>query len=410
MTAEAAKEFKEATVEDTTEPVDRVTLYDEVWTDPVTVVATRYGLSDVGLAKICRSLAIPLPSRGYWAKVRAGRAMRRVPLPDLKGTGAVVTGLVKLPPEQAAIRESARKAVARLRKEIPPVPPPEEAMASPHPLVRAASKRLHQRTGWPENTLLRSAPKEVLNLSSTKDTLDRALSIADALIKALAMQGFELEVDIQRGVTQVKWLETGTRMEFSLTEYVRRSPHVITPAEERARKRYWERSRWDSSASFPHIPSHDLTPTGIMTIHVGRWPSKSWKDTPRTKLEQRLSEVTAGILALAQQTHAKELEEARRKEAHQRAVAHYEFLTKRRADESEKFKRLESQATNWERATMLRNYADAAERHATEAGGVSAEHATWLAWARAKADWLDPFVQVSDLILDAPEPKRPGFW
>ncbi|WP_455279022.1 hypothetical protein [Cupriavidus necator] len=410
MTAQAAKEFKEATVEDTTKPVDRATLYDEVWTDPVTVVATRYGLSDVGLAKICRSLAIPLPSRGYWAKVKAGGVMRRVPLPDLKGPGAAVTGLVKLPPEQAAIRESARKTVARLRKEIPPMPPSEEAMASPHPLVRAASKRLHQRTGWPGNTLLRSAPKEVLNLSATKDTLDRALSIADALIKALAKQGFELEVDTERGVTQVKWLETGTTMDFSLAEYVRRSPHAITPAEERARKRYWERSRWDSSASSPHVPTHDFTPTGILTIQVGRWPSKSWKDTPKTKLEQRLSEVTVGILALAQQTHAKELEEARRKEAHQRAVARYELLTKRRADEAEKFKRLESQATNWERAVRLRNYADAAERQAIAAGGISAEQADWLAWTRAKADWLDPFVQVSDLILDGPEPKRPGFW
>ncbi|RWA53773.1 hypothetical protein AU476_12730 [Cupriavidus sp. UYMSc13B] len=175
--------------------------------------------------------------------------------------------------------------------------------------------------------MLRSAPREVLNLSATKEALDRTLSIADALIKALAKQGFEFEVDTERGVTQVSWLETGTRMEFSLAEYVRRSPHVITPAEERARKRYWERSRGDSSASFPHIPTHDFTPTGILTIQVGRWPSKSWKDTPKTKLEQRLSEVTVGILALAQQTHAKELEEERRKEAQQRAVARYEFLT-----------------------------------------------------------------------------------
>lgn len=397
-------------MEDGTKPVDRVTLYNEVWTDPVTVVATRYGLSDVGLAKICRSLAIPLPSRGYWAKVKAGKIMGRAPLPNLKQTGLVATGLVKLPPEQAAIREAGRKAAARMRKETPPVPPPAEAFSSPHPLVRAASVRLHQRVGWPENTLLRSAPKEVLNLSATKAALDRALGIADALVKALAKQGFELEVDTERGVTQVKWLETGTRMEFSLAEYVRRSPHVITPAEERARKRYWERSRLDSSASFPPIPPHDFTPTGALTIQVGRWPSKSWRDTPRTKLEQRLGEVTVGILALAQQTHAKELEEARRKEAHQRAVARYEFLTKRRADEAENFRRLESQATNWERAARLRNYADAAERQAIAAGGVSAEHADWLAWARAKADWLDPLVQVSDLILDAPEPKRPGFW
>lgn len=82
---------------ETEKPVDRETLYNEVWTEPMVVVAPRYGLSDVGLAKICRSLAIPIPSRGYWAKVKAGRIMRRVPLPELKSSGSVPTGLVKLP-------------------------------------------------------------------------------------------------------------------------------------------------------------------------------------------------------------------------------------------------------------------------------------------------------------------------
>ena len=43
-------------------------------------------------------------------------------------------------------------------------------------------------------------------------------------------------------------------------------------------------------------------------------------------------------------------------------------------------------------------------------GGLFQEQLDWLAWVRAKADWLDPLIQVSDPILDAPEPKRPGYW
>ncbi len=289
------------------------------------------------------------------------------------------------------------------------MPSPEEEGA-PHPLVLAASKRLRQRDGWPENSLLRSAPKEVLNLSVTKDALDRALAIGDALAKALAKQGFELEIDTEHGVTRVKWLETGTKMEFSLTEYVKRSVHEITPAEERAQKRYWDRSRWDNSITYPHIPRHDFTPTGVLTIQVGRWPSRSWKDTPRTQLERRLGEVMGGILALAQETHAREQEELRRKEAHHRAVVHYEFLATRRANEIERFKQLETSATNWERAARLRAFADAMEVQAKAGGNLSAERNDWLAWVRAKADWLDPLVLVSDSILDAPEPKRPSFW
>ena len=64
-------------------PVSREALYEEVWTDAVTVVAPRYGLSDVGLVKICKKLGIPVPPRGYWAKVKAGRPTRKVPLPAL---------------------------------------------------------------------------------------------------------------------------------------------------------------------------------------------------------------------------------------------------------------------------------------------------------------------------------------
>ncbi|SOZ24701.1 conserved hypothetical protein [Cupriavidus taiwanensis] len=336
--------------------------------------------------------------------------MNRAPLPELKQDLPSKTGLVKLPPEQAEIREATRKASARLRKELHVEPLPEHTSASPHPLVRAASTRLRRRDGWPENTLLRSAPKDVLNLSVTKSSLDRAIGIADALIKSLAMQGFEFEVTSDQGETLIRWLETGTIMAFSLAEHVKRVPHVITPAEERAQKRYWGRSRWDSSVEYPTIPRYDFSPTGVLTIEVGRWPSRSsWKDTPRTRLEQRLSGVVAGILDLARQTHEKQQEEARRKEAHQRAVTHYEFLRRRLTEEVERFKQLESHATNWERAARLRDYASAVEEQAAAAGGLSSEQVDWLSWARAKADWLDPLVRVSDPILDAPEPKRPSF-
>lgn len=394
---------------ETRKSVDRETLYKEVWADPVIVVATRYGLSDVGLAKICRSLAIPLPSRGYWAKVKAGKVMRQAPLPEIKQNGPVATRLVPLPPEQAAVREAARKTAARVRKEIPPMPSAVEASPM-HPLVLAAAKRLRQRDGWPEGVLLRSAPKEVLNLSVTRGAVDRAILITDALVKALAQQGFEFWIDPDKGVTLIRWLETGTQLTFSLTENIRRTRHEVTPAEERARKRYWDRSRLGDSVSFPQIPMYDYDPTGVLMIQVGHWPSRSWKDTPRKQLEQRLGEVTGGVLALAQETHAKDLETARREEAHRCAVARYEFFTKRRADEVERLKQLEAQVSGWERAGRLRAYANAVEEQAKAAGEVSGEQRDWLDWVRAKADWLDPLVLVSDAILDAPEPKRPGYW
>ena len=53
--------------------VSREQLYRELWSEPATIVAKRYGISDVGLTKVCRRYDIPKPGLGYWAKVKHGR-------------------------------------------------------------------------------------------------------------------------------------------------------------------------------------------------------------------------------------------------------------------------------------------------------------------------------------------------
>jgi hypothetical protein len=44
--------------------LSRKELYDQVWAEQMTKLAVRYGLSDVGLAKICKKYKIPRPPRG----------------------------------------------------------------------------------------------------------------------------------------------------------------------------------------------------------------------------------------------------------------------------------------------------------------------------------------------------------
>src|ERR1700730_12387095 len=63
---------------------NRDELYEEVWTTPMKTLAKKYDISDVGLAKTCRKLSIPLPGRGYWARKEAGQKVERVALPPLK--------------------------------------------------------------------------------------------------------------------------------------------------------------------------------------------------------------------------------------------------------------------------------------------------------------------------------------
>jgi hypothetical protein len=161
-------------------PVSREALYDEVWTDAVTVVAPRYGLSDVGLVKICKKLGVPVPPRGYWAKVKAGRPTRKVPLPALPAGARDVSGPIPLSEQEAAMHARVREALQQTRERHPSVSVPAE-LVDPQPLVRAVAARLKRRDGWDHPAGVRSAPKEVLDLQVTRNTLDRALRLMDTL-------------------------------------------------------------------------------------------------------------------------------------------------------------------------------------------------------------------------------------
>jgi len=47
--------------------ITREKLHDLVWSTPTRTAAKKFGLSDVGLAKICRKLGVKKPPRGFWA-------------------------------------------------------------------------------------------------------------------------------------------------------------------------------------------------------------------------------------------------------------------------------------------------------------------------------------------------------
>ena len=59
----------------------RSQFYELVWSKPVRDLAADFSISDVALAKRCRALKIPVPPRGYWARVAAGQKPRRPALP-----------------------------------------------------------------------------------------------------------------------------------------------------------------------------------------------------------------------------------------------------------------------------------------------------------------------------------------
>src|SRR5262245_27489414 len=62
----------------------REQLYERVWATPVDALSKEFGISNVGLGKLCRRYAIPVPPRGHWAKKAAGHRTRTADLPVAK--------------------------------------------------------------------------------------------------------------------------------------------------------------------------------------------------------------------------------------------------------------------------------------------------------------------------------------
>jgi hypothetical protein len=64
--------------------VNRNELYEQVWSEPVSRLAPKYGISDVGLKKICKKLNVPTPPLGYWTKIQHNIRVEKTPLPRFK--------------------------------------------------------------------------------------------------------------------------------------------------------------------------------------------------------------------------------------------------------------------------------------------------------------------------------------
>lgn len=387
--------------------IDRNALDDLVWKEPISTLAKTYGYSDVGFSKLCRKLDIPLPGRGHWARTNAGQKIRQPPLTAAKHHHQSQFRLSPLTQEQLQEVAVKRKQEASIRESISVT---AEGMSPDrlHPLALQAKQRLKQKDGWSDHKSLRSAPREVLDIEVTKDAIDRAVQIASLLLHELERMATVVQIDTVNGQTILGL--RGARIGFKISEHVARSTHEMTTAEKRAMDRYRDSFNWKSrSVEYPNIPQFDFAPTGQLTVTANGYPRRNWRDTKHKPLEQRMSTVVAGIIALAEEVRDREAEAARRQAEYQCKVDHYNEEMKRRSDERSGYRGLRIDAKKWVAANQLRDYVRAVEASAAQSGTLSTELELWIDWAMKKAGWLDPTILVSDVILDAPEPKRPGY-
>ena len=303
--------------------LSRTALYELVWTKPVRDIASDFGISDVALAKRCRALKIPVPPRGYWARVEAGQKPRRPSLPPFSVSKHAPRPSYVTTEAQADSTSAASPPTVTVTFTPRPAPPPPapDAPISPaeaalraridaleiapldtllqaHPAVLRTAVHLKHLTSrditWPRGT--RSGP--LLTVTNVSDAqIDRALRVLDAVLRASAALGWHFtapspqEPPTYRG--RGSWgptpaapplfghlLVDGEPLQLKIDERRRQFNHVPTPtelADTKAAKK---------TGSYVWMPRFDFEPSGELRLHLfdadSRWVRKTWKDTKIT--------------------------------------------------------------------------------------------------------------------------------
>jgi hypothetical protein len=395
----------------------RAQLHELVWSEPMRRLAPRFGLSNVGLAKVCKRHMVPYPKRGYWAKFAAGQNPRKIDLPTISAKSLDRINFRQFLP-----------AKSETRSDVPPQPlipfdPDvleviEKARSAPkislaedfrglHPVVRATRDAIQGLK--PNDRGMVSPPypeqKTLLDVSVSPANLKRSILLLDAVVKAVGRLGGSVEPVETCDGTRTRVVLCGEQV--ALIRLRERYRQVKRPKNHK--KLFWCR--------------YDYIPTGRLTLGSSRSTTVYAQDSESEKLiEPRLNEVIIGWVEEAgrvrfarrkaeEERHRKEEEERLRRE---RVAAE----TRRRAEEEarkkaerERVERLIGEARSWNESRLLREYIGEVHRRLIERHGVieeGSEAAHWLAWAGEQADRLDPFVQGPHSVLDESRTRLEG--
>jgi hypothetical protein len=389
----------------TTKTLNRSELYQLVWREPMARLAKSFGLSDVGLAKICRKYDIPRPPRGYWAKKQHGYQPRQIPLPKREKDDEIeMRDSTPATASQPNLCDETTQLVAveqqkEMRIDV------AETLHGAHELVRQANQDL-QAARTDEQGIIVRPEKLVLDISTTKHTLRRALLIMAALLKALEKRGYSVEAG-----PVVTIMGTGVRFGISEQLDTKREPA--------------DDDDLDGPYTFRFNRFKDKrTPSGRLTLKInsgGYWLNgcrHTWRDTDKRKLENRLNQFVAGLVETAARIKQHEEEERKREELRRQAELRRQEEARQLAEKRKQFKlekarvdALLQQAKDWRLSHDVRALVEAVREAHSASGPISpdTEIAQWIDWATRQADRLDPLRPGPPSILDEniPEEETP---
>ena len=167
--------------------VTREALYALIWSIPMIQVAEQFGVSGSYMTRVCAVLKVPKPGVGYWAKAAVGRAPPPKPLPPAQPGDQLYWvkegDLCHLPAftRPVLVGPEVLKDI-RARKKL----------TGQHVLVCGA--KAHFESGRPveEGQYLKPFKKLLVDVTASRETLDKALGFANDLYIALESAGYRV--------------------------------------------------------------------------------------------------------------------------------------------------------------------------------------------------------------------------
>lgn len=353
----------------------REQLHEKVWSVPGSKLSEEFGLSDVAIVKRCKKLDVPRPSRGYWAKVQAGREPRRVPLPPTKEEVF----------ERLAGKETRRRRLPRANE------------ASLLPLAAELLSALKRsENSWDGQIRLREQALPAATVSRV--LIDRCAQAFHVILQGTDPVGIPFRKT--RSSHEGGFFCLGRdRLHFLIEEGMVYNPELAAQRRKSGYSSYRDNS----------------VPCGFLTFEIsdnnyGARMKKSWTEGKDGKIEDVLVQVVAGI-----RSHFVELMKKRVQDAIEQERRHFEWQEELREQrkkeamqEAAKRRRMHAQAVRkivrrrrsdllkaaeWWRLhrVALEFIADCENQwRASQDGRLVAEQASWLKWARETASELSP--------------------
>jgi hypothetical protein len=374
--------------------LNRRTIYDLVWSKPMTQVAQDFGISDVALKKICVKHRVPTPARGYWAKKAAGiptKQIRFVEAADPRDERIVIHGTASLPePVRRVLAEARAERAAKPRPNVPVVAQEPKDERDLHPVVVATAKALRK-----------AKPADDGSVSANHDgtcgivvgprSAERAISLLDAIARAFAQRGLSLVATGQA----MSAAPHGETVCFALTEKVQREKHVPTAeelaSEERRRKREMTTLSWSFKRSYPEW---DFIRTGEFSLEIeNRYVNglrRTWKDGKTQRLENLVDDFVIGVMAYAAGARLERAKRERRHRNWERERRVQARAGQRRDREGERRKILDELVAISTEAAKLRTWLSEADTWSQPS--QPNEFTRFVTWARSRLKYLEGVV------------------